>query len=50
MTSKLEDDAQKVIISVIMPVYNAEMYVRKAICSILEQTFRFFELILIDDG
>lgn len=36
-------------VSVIMPLYNAEKYVKKAIDSILEQTFSNFELILIDD-
>lgn len=35
--------------SVVMPVYNAEKYVAKAIKSVLDQTFRDFELILIDD-
>ncbi len=37
-------------ISVIMPVYNAEQYLREAIDSILSQTFGDFELIIIDDG
>lgn len=38
------------LISVIMPVYNAEAYLKEAIDSILEQTFTDFELIAIDDG
>lgn len=33
-----------------MPVYNAEPYLGKAIHSILKQTFKDFELIIIDDG
>ena len=37
-------------VSVVMPVYNGEMYLRAAIESILSQTFRDFELLLIDDG
>ena len=37
-------------ISVIVPVYNTQSYLRECIDSILEQTFRDFELILIDDG
>lgn len=37
-------------ISVIVPVYNVEKYIEKCVCSILEQTFTDFELILIDDG
>lgn len=38
------------IISVIVPVYNAEKYVNQCIDSILCQSFDDFELILIDDG
>ena len=37
-------------ISVILPVYNAEAYVREAVESILAQTFTDFELIIINDG
>lgn len=37
-------------ISVIVPVYNAERYLRQCIESVLKQTFRNFELLLIDDG
>lgn len=37
-------------VSIIMPVYNAEDYLREAIESILSQTFADFELIIIDDG
>ena len=38
------------IISVLMPVYNAESYVSQAIESILSQSFKDFEFIIIDDG
>lgn len=38
------------IISIIVPVYNAEIYLCRCIDSILSQTFTDFELILIDDG
>ncbi|MHA1713815.1 MAG: glycosyltransferase, partial [Candidatus Ranarchaeia archaeon] len=37
-------------VSVIMSVYNAEKHVKKAIDSILSQTFRDFEFIIINDG
>lgn len=37
-------------ISVLMPVYNAEKYLAAAVESILNQTFREFEFLMIDDG
>ena len=37
-------------ISVIVPVYQVEAYLPQCIDSILAQTFRDFELILVDDG
>ncbi|MBU3111064.1 glycosyltransferase family 2 protein [Clostridium lacusfryxellense] len=40
----------KVIISVIVPVYNCEKYIKACIESILNQSFLIFELIIIDDG
>lgn len=36
-------------ISVILPVYNCETYVRETIQSVLNQTFEDFELLIIDD-
>jgi glycosyltransferase involved in cell wall biosynthesis len=38
------------MISVIMPVYNAEKYLKESIESILSQTESFFEFIIINDG
>jgi len=38
------------VVSVVMPTYNGEKFLRPAIESILNQTFRDFELIVIDDG
>lgn len=37
-------------VSVIMPVYNTAQYVGEAIRSVLDQTFRDLELIVVDDG
>jgi len=37
-------------ISVLIPVYNAETYLNEAIDSILNQTFKDFELICVNDG
>lgn len=38
------------LVSVIMPLYNAEKFVGKTIRSLLDQTFADWELIVIDDG
>lgn len=38
------------MISVIVPVYNVEQYLDECVKSILSQTYKDFELILVDDG
>lgn len=38
------------MISVIMPVYNVESTLERAVQSVLEQTYSDFELLLVDDG
>jgi glycosyltransferase involved in cell wall biosynthesis len=37
-------------VSVIMPVYNVEAYIGDAVRSVLAQSFRDFELVIVDDG
>ena len=37
-------------ISIIVPLYNSEKYLDKCIKLILNQTFKNFELILVNDG
>lgn len=37
-------------ISIIVPIYNVEKYLRRCVNSILEQEFEEFELILVNDG
>lgn len=37
-------------VSIIMPVYNKERYLEKSITSILNQTYKDFELVIINDG
>lgn len=38
------------MVSIIVPVYNSEKYLRKCVDSILAQTFTDFELFLVNDG
>ena len=38
------------LISVIIPVYNVEKYLLNCINSIIEQTYKKLEILLIDDG
>jgi glycosyltransferase involved in cell wall biosynthesis len=44
------DKGNPPLISVVMPVYNAEKYLEKAVASILGQSCVDFELIMVDDG
>lgn len=37
-------------VSVIIPVYNTELYIRQTILSILGQTLHDIEIIAVDDG
>lgn len=38
------------IISLIIPIYNSQLYISRCIDSVLSQTFQEWELLLIDDG
>lgn len=50
MKKKEVDNKDSLLISIIVPVYNSELYVEKCIRSILQQTYKAIEVIIVDDG
>lgn len=46
----MEDDFQKGLVSVIVPIYKVEEYLRECVDSIINQTYKNLEIILVDDG
>ena len=50
LLSKIADYESKTLISIIVPIYNVEKYLRQCLDSILDQTYEHFECLLINDG
>jgi glycosyltransferase involved in cell wall biosynthesis len=46
----IQVDAKTPLLTVLMPVYNGEQFLKEAIDSILRQTYKNYELIIINDG
>ena len=41
---------ESILISVVIPVYNVERYIERCVTSVVNQTYRNLEIILVDDG
>ena len=50
MSSMADSPTDAPVVSVVMTVYNTERYVAEAVDSILNQSFRDFEFVIVDDG
>ena len=50
LLSKIADYESKALISIIVPIYNVEKYLRQCLDSIMNQTYQNFECLLINDG
>ncbi|MGH3357704.1 MAG: glycosyltransferase family 2 protein, partial [Nocardioidaceae bacterium] len=50
LTSASSDDSRGPTVSVVLPIYNVEEYLRECLDSIVEQDFDDFEVLVVDDG
>ena len=46
----MQTDNQIPIISIIVPIYNVEKYLEECVLSIINQTWKNKQIILVDDG
>lgn len=46
----VEEELMRPMVSIIVPIYNAEQYLRRCVDSILNQEYTDFELLLVNDG
>jgi glycosyltransferase involved in cell wall biosynthesis len=50
MSNSLSLNGKNPFFSIVIPLYNKEKYIKRAVDSVLEQDFDSFELIVVDDG
>ena len=50
MPDRRSREPEHPMVSVLMPAYNREAFIRASIASVIGQTFQDFELIIVDDG
>lgn len=48
--NRCKEEKKKLLYSVIIPIYNSDKYLRACLNSILQQVFKEYEIILVDDG
>ena len=41
---------EKIKFSVVLPIYNVEKYLNRCLDSVMNQTYKKLEIILVDDG
>ena len=46
---KVEENSRRIVVSIIIPVYNVDKRIEKSIQSVLDQTMRDIQVILVDD-
>lgn len=50
MDENMHENSEEVMVSIVIPVYNQEKYISNCLNSLLKQTYRKIEIIVIDDG
>ena len=48
--TKIEYETKEPVISVIIPFYNDKQYIEQSVNSVLNQTYPYYEILIIDDG
>ena len=46
----MSEESDKIKVSIIVPVYNVEKYLRRCLDSLINQTLKEIEIIIVNDG